>query len=119
MRQFLILILTSLIFLNCTSFGINNLKKHSKNLKHTALTKIQSNPAGQFFLENQGNLIGLISLICIWILYRSYYLEKRKKVVKLNNDDLAMIEMGKDVMNQVWKRIRSNKKVVKLDDFRE
>ena len=51
---------------------------------------------------------------------RLIVMEKRKRIVKkLSFEDLALLQMGKDLLEQLWNRFRTDKKVVRLEDWRE
>jgi len=42
-----------------------------------------------------------------------------KKIAKLSLDDLSMLKFGKEVMDQIWKRFRPDKNIIKIDVYRE
>ena len=86
----------------------------------TAGSQPTPEPGGtmQWVQANSALIAALLAFLCIWALYMLWQREKRRSTTKLSPDDLALIEMARNVMNQLWNRVRPGRNVVRLDEYR-
>ncbi len=125
MRDATSILVAVLILSGCGSFTETRdlkkpLKEVRKNIVIPVVTpeKTLKRPDFLNFLEEKSSMIvGLVGLFCIWFLVRVYEAEKRRKA-KLGFDDLAVIKLGKNVFNMMWKRFRPRDNIIKLNDHR-
>ena len=126
MNNFVLFLMLLLILAGCETFfeDVNHpdniTTPHSATIPPIPNDKPEQNSFVHFLSQNNDIIVALLSLVGILLLYRVYKMEKnRKKIAKLSLDDLSMLKFGKEVMDQIWKRFRPDKNVIRMDDYRE
>ena len=81
--------------------------------------KAQSNLLVQFVDKNPHAILGLMALLCMWLLVRAYEIQRGRKYQKLNMDDIGPLKIIKDNATRIWNHHHPGKKVIRLEDCKE
>jgi hypothetical protein len=90
------------------------------------ITSMQTGPSKkprsfiQLLKKYKGTINALLGLIRLWLLPRLYYLnEKRLLITQWQFDDLALLKAIKDNALQLWNIHRPDRKVIRLEEWKE
>lgn len=82
-------------------------------------SKAEPNPFIQFVDENPHAILGLMALLCMWLLVRAYEIQRGRKYQKLNMDDIGPLKIIKDNATRIWNHHHPGKRVIRLEDCKE
>ncbi len=82
-------------------------------------SKAEPNPFIQFVDKNHHTILGLMALLCMWLLVRAYEIQRGRKYQKLNMDDIGPLKIIKDNATRIWNHHHPGKRVIRLEDCKE
>ena len=127
-----LLVIHPLISASCSSLTISvkNIKDHSPPLEQTkhaqaVILAVQtapdkkSSPLIRLLKKYRSKISALLSLLWLLLLARFYANEKNRRIPGCQLEDLALLKIIKDNAMRLWNNHHSDRKIIRLEDWRE
>ena len=74
----------------------------------------------QRFIHEKNNLVvALLAMLGMWLSHRLFMIERaRPHTTRLSTDEIALFRLSKNLINDLWDRIKPDRKVTRLDDWK-